>query len=53
MNANVSAVKTDNVTNLANNGEVLETLGVNDNLSPVVISDFTALMVEGGIDNLE
>ena len=53
VNAKFSAVETDDVADLADNGEVLEAVGVDDNLGPVVIGWFTALGVKGGIDNLE
>jgi len=64
MNANVEltnvlvhtkygSVETDDITNFVADGEIFETLCVNNNCCEVVISCFTALWVKGWIDNFK
>ena len=43
VNADISTVETDDITDLANDGEILEFVCEDHNLSPVVISWFAAL----------
>ena len=49
MNSQVSSVNSNNVTDSVNNREVLESIGIDDNLSPVLF----IFWVEGWIDDLQ
>lgn len=47
------AMETDDLTNLGDNGQLLEFVAVDDNSGEIVIASFAALGVEGGVNDLE
>ena len=53
VHAEGSSVQTDNITDFVSDGEVFESLGVDHNSCVIIVGGFTALGVEGGVDDLE
>ena len=53
VHAEGSSVQTDNITDFVSDGEVFESLSVDHNSRVIIVGGFTALGVEGGVDDLE